>query len=124
MIVFDTYTNTYQTGYVPGNVSEIVCDNSSFARSTYTTTSVQDFGVKAFTMFPNPADRAITLANTLTSSDEIEIIIFNMNGQMILHENYQGGAETTLDVSNMKPGTYLLKMISKKGVETHKLLIN
>jgi hypothetical protein len=28
MIAFDTYTNTYVTGFVPDNVSEIACDNT------------------------------------------------------------------------------------------------
>ena len=35
MIVFNTYTNTYETGFVPGSVSEIVCDNYAFAQSAY-----------------------------------------------------------------------------------------
>jgi hypothetical protein len=40
MIIFNTNTNTYETGFVPGNVSEIVCDNYAFAQSAYGTVSI------------------------------------------------------------------------------------
>ena len=41
MIAFNTYDNTYVSGFVPGNVSEIVCDNTTFVKSTYITTGVK-----------------------------------------------------------------------------------
>lgn len=123
MIVFNTYNNTYLTGYIPGNVSEIVCDNSAFARSTYTTTSIQERETAEMTIFPNPAVGKITFANMPASTGEFHISIFSLNGQMIRHQSFQSQPEIILDVSFLKTGTYLLKMISNEGVETKKLMV-
>ncbi len=124
MIVFDTYTNSYQTGYVPGNVSEIVCDNSSFARSTYTTTSVRDIETTSLKLYPNPAGKTITLSDINTSAGEARVSIFSLNGQLVYEENVYVSSSVILDVSSLKSGTYLLKMVSNDRVETRKLIVN
>lgn len=124
MIVFNTYDNTYLTGYVPGNVSEIVCDNSAFARSAYTTTSIRDIETTSLKLYPNPAGKTITLSDLNTFAGETLVSIFSLNGQLVYEENVYFNSSLTLDVSSLKSGTYLLKMISNEGVETRKLIIN
>lgn len=122
MIVFDTYSDTYQTGYVPV-VSEIVCDNSAFARNAYTTTSIHDMETTSMKLFPNPAQKTITLSGMNTSNGEMLVRIYSLNGQLVFQENPIFSSTITLDVSPMKSGTYLLKLIDKERVETRKLII-
>jgi hypothetical protein len=124
MIVFNTYDNTYLTGYVPGDVSEIVCDNSSFARSTYTTTSARDIKTTSLKLYPNPAGKTIALSDINTPAGETQVSIFSMNGQLVFKENVSFSSSVTLDVSSLKSGAYLLKIISNEGVETRKLIVN
>ncbi|MHC1776212.1 MAG: T9SS type A sorting domain-containing protein [Lentimicrobium sp.] len=124
MIVFDTYTNSYQTGYVPGNVSEIVCDNSSFARSTYTTTSVRDIETTSLKLYPNPAGKTITLSDINTSAGQTQVSVFSMNGQLVFEENVSFRSSVTLDISSLKSGTYLIKLVNNDRVETRKLIVN
>jgi hypothetical protein len=52
MIAFDTYTNTYVSGFVP-SVSQIVCDNTLFARSTYMAATLPEVSFN-FSLSPNP----------------------------------------------------------------------
>lgn len=122
MIIFDTYSNTYQEGYVPG-VSEIVCDNSAFARSAYTTTSISELETSSISLFPNPAEKTITLSGLNTSAGEILVSIYSLNGQLLFQENPLFRSPVTLDVSSLTSGAYLLKIAGIEGVEFRKLII-
>lgn len=123
MIIFDTYSDTYQAGYIPGNVSEIVCDNSAFARNAYTTTSIREMGTSSMKIFPNPAEKTITLSGMNTSTGEMLVSIFSLSGQLVFQENSHFRPTITVDVSSLISGAYMLKIISKERVETRKLII-
>lgn len=123
MIVFDTYSNTYLSGFVPGNVSEIVCDNSAFARSAYTTTSIKDTETSRMMLYPNPAGGTVTLQGLYSSGSETQVKIFSLSGQLVLQQNSLAGPTMVLDISHLKTGTYLLRVVSDEGVETRKLLV-
>ncbi len=123
MIVFDTYSNTYQAGFVPGNVSEIVCDNSAFARSAYTTTSVGKLPASAMKLYPNPSKSSVTLEGVIASTGITHIDIFNLNGQLVLQKNFQSRPTITLDIASLKSGTYFLKVMNQDGIETRKLIV-
>ncbi len=123
MIVFDTYTNTYQTGFVPGNVSEIVCDNSAFARSAYTTTTTSDLAAPAMNVFPNPASGIVTLEGLIGSAGETQVNIFSLNGQRVFQKNFQSRSSLVFDISHLKAGTYLLKVNYGERIENQKLIV-
>lgn len=123
MIVFNTIDNTYEAGFVPGNVSEIVCDNSAFARNTYSTTSVQEAESIGVKLYPNPASDQIILTNLPASATEIQITIRNSTGQLVLNQNYKSLQQLALNVSALKPGNYLLQIKTNASVETKKLVI-
>jgi len=123
MIVFDTYSNTYLSGFVPGNVSEIVCDNSAFARSAYTTTSIKDTETSGIMLYPNPAGRMVTLQGLNSSGSETQVNIFSLSGQLVFQQNSLSGPTMVLDISHLKTGTYLLRVVSQEGVETSKLMV-
>jgi len=125
MIVFNTIDNTYEAGFVPDNVSEIVCDNSAFARNAYTTTAVKEQEAKPIEikLYPNPATDKITLLNLPAAAAEIQITIFNLTGQLVLNQNYKPLQQLELNISALKPGNYLLQIKTNASVETRKLVI-
>ena len=123
MIVFDTYTNSYQSGFVPGNVSEIVCDNAAFARSAYTTTGIPEIPRFAVNLYPNPADNQINLIFGTEDTSDKRLSIFNMNGQLVFSKEIPVNSGKNIDVSLLERGIYLLQVSSEKAVETRKLVI-
>ena len=123
MIVFNTTDNTYQTGYVPGSVSEIVCDNAAFARSTYTTTGIPEMPEFAVNLYPNPADNQINLIFGTEDTGDKRLSIFNMNGQLVFSKEIPVNSGNNIDVSLLESGIYLLQVSSEKAVETRKLVI-
>jgi len=74
MIAFNTYTNTYVSGYVPG-VSEIVCDNTLFARSTYAVAVIENELSFNFNIYPNPVSDVLNIE--YTSKGPVQAQIFN-----------------------------------------------
>ncbi|MFZ4549506.1 MAG: T9SS type A sorting domain-containing protein [Bacteroidales bacterium] len=123
MVVFDTYNNTYQTGFMPDNVSEIVCDNYDFAKNTYVTTSVKEAAKETICLSPNPASNAITIENSFTFTGNLNASIFDINGKLKWQGIFQNGNTFNVDISNLLPGVYVLKTETSKGVENHKFVV-
>ena len=70
-------------------------------------------------LFPNPAEKTVTIsgieANTIP-----EIITYNQTGQKVL----QGKpVNNTLDVSTLRPGVYLVELMTNQGIVKKKLMV-
>jgi hypothetical protein len=123
MVVFDTYNNTYQTGFIPDNVSEIVCDNYDFAKNTYITTSVKEPAKETIRLSPNPASNKITIENSFALSGYLNASIYDINGNLKWQGSFQNGNTFNVDISNLLPGVYVLKTETSKSVENHKFVV-
>jgi hypothetical protein len=121
MIVFDTYNNTYQTGFVPGSVSEIVCDNYVFAQNAYGTTSIDEKAKADVTLFPNPATSKFTL-KVNSSADKSTLKIYNVNGRELLSREIQN-PETEISTEFLPKGVYIVTIQNHKSKQTKKLVI-
>ena len=121
MIVFDTYSNTYQTGYVPGFVSEIVCDNHDFALAKYGIVSVAEKDFAEISIFPNPATSKFTLKMN-NSSDKSSLRIFNLNGKELLVREIQN-PETEISTESLTKGLYIVTIQKQMSKRTKKLVI-
>lgn len=114
LVVGDTFNNS----------ANIYFDyNFPITTNTYTTT-IQALGVSdfdfdsAFSLSPVPAK------NTLTITPKYDVVIssvsvFNMLGQLVQVNTHPG---TTIDVSGLKTGSYLIKITSDKGSATSKFI--
>ncbi|HCL06520.1 MAG TPA: hypothetical protein DHW64_11415 [Chitinophagaceae bacterium] len=70
-------------------------------------------------LYPNPTKKNVTV-NTKTPF--IQIQLYNVEG--ILRKSYNHkGTTTTLDISSLQPGLYYLKILSKTGILTEKLIV-
>jgi len=121
MIVFDTYNNTYQTGFVPGSVSEIVCDNYAFAQNAYGTTSIDEKDHTDVSLFPNPATSKFTLKMN-RSADKFTLKIYNVNGRECLSREIQN-PETEISTELLAKGVYFVTLQNQKVLQTHKLIV-
>lgn len=122
MIVFNTLNNTFVTGYVPDMVSEIVCDNYSFARNSYSTTSIRKQDKSDFTISPNPATSKFIL-NMSTFADNTTLRIYDMNGKECLSRQIQH-SESEISTESLTKGVYVVSIIqNQKSTLTKKLII-
>ncbi|QRM87708.1 T9SS type A sorting domain-containing protein [Lacinutrix sp. WUR7] len=63
-------------------------------------------------VYPNPTNGVLTISNTLNT--DFEVAVYDMNGRALLHENYNQ-ENNHLDLSNFSQGIYLLKIKSRFG---------
>jgi hypothetical protein len=123
MIVFNTNDNTFVTGFVPGNVSEIVCDNALFALNNYIITRVGESESEELTVFPNPARDRINISLGKGFSEDILISIFSIDGRLAIQQEFQTTEKVEVDLGPLKTGTYFVKISSGNKVETRKFMV-
>lgn len=106
-----------------------VCDNKysewsdsiRFYIAGDTAMNIQSSNLEEYTyIIPNPAQN---IANIYSSYTIRKIEIFSLNG-VIVKEDETNGITTTMDVSSLAKGTYLVKIHTIKGIATKKLVIN
>ena len=86
---------------------------------TGTGVGITENSSKPVTVFPNPAKEKITVkADTKIS----EILIYNLNGQLLVH-NYSDKKLVSLDVSSLSKGVYLITLKTEKENVNKKLVI-
>jgi len=107
MIAFNTYTNTYVSGYVPG-VSEIVCDNTLFARSTYAVAGIENELSFNFNMYPNPVSDVLNIE--YTSNGPVQVHIFSSLGELV-YDNKITTGRINVDLSSLSSGLYTVNLI-------------
>ena len=123
MIVFDTYTNTYVTGFVPGNVSEIACDNTIFALNNYILTDIPETEAPEFEIYPNPAREKLFITNKSEINGESTLRLFNVNGSLVLKKSGTFNERTEIGIESLPAGVYVMQLSSMDRVENRKLII-
>lgn len=99
-----TNTITYSSG----------CDNSNCS-SALNLSQQQNYAV---TVYPNPTKSKLNI--TLAKNTTIKSIhIYNVIGQLVHTNTY---SSETIDVSELKNGTYFIKIISDNGIATSKFI--
>jgi hypothetical protein len=122
MIGFNTLTNTYMAGFVPSFVSEIVCDNSVFARRTYGSTSgITQSSTSPISLYPNPVTDVLTINNTLAGP--VKIQIFSALGNQVFEQDYSASNNIRLNLESLSPGLYVLNLRSNDQSISEKILV-
>jgi len=77
--------------------------------------------IKGFATYPNPVtNKEFTISSRSTSVKEVAI--FNVIGKKVLATNFSG-TNTTIDVSAISAGIYILKVMEAGKIATKKLVI-
>jgi hypothetical protein len=121
MIAFDTYTNTYVTGFVPDNVSEIACDNTLFARNRYAAAGIEEEAAWDFLMYPNPVSDVLNLESTFKVANQLQI--FNALGEVVVEKRNTSFNRMNVDMSNLSPGLYTVNLTGAKQTVSKKILV-
>jgi len=123
MIVFDTYTNTYITGFVPDNVSEIACDNTIFALNNYILTDIPETAAHGIEVYPNPASEVLFITSKSGMEGEYALRVINLSGGLSMEKTGYFSGRTEIDIKNLAAGVYVMQLVSLGRVETRKLII-
>jgi hypothetical protein len=110
MIAFNTNTNTYETGYVPP-VSEIVCNNTLFARSTYLAASIEPQATLNFNLYPNPVSDILNVE--YTANGPVQVQIFSAVGELVYNKKINSSSRMNVDLSNLSTGLYTVNLIGE-----------
>jgi hypothetical protein len=73
-----------------------------------------------FSVYPNPASNQLTIENGLEL--EMQISIMNIEGK-IVYTNEFSGTSSTIDVSNLKAGIYLIQITTDSGNIVKRVII-
>jgi hypothetical protein len=73
-------------------------------------------------VYPNPSNSKV---NIEFSDNITHIAIYNILGKVVLESNVSDQNMLSIDVTKYQPGTYLLKLTTKEGInETRKMMIS
>lgn len=120
MIAFNTYDNTYVSGFVPGSVSEIVCDNTNFVLTFYITTRVNEEQEFSFNLYPNPVSEILTIDRPF--SDEVAVQIVSAFGKIVLVQDFTS-SKIELNLASLAPGIYLVNLTSEGKTASEKIMV-
>ena len=92
---------------------------------TDNTASVDDINQLQLNLYPNPADTTLTIEFSNSSSEELTLSLFNLQGKLIQKDIRNPiQRQIDLDVSKVSNGIYLLKIASGEKSTTKKLLVD
>ncbi|WP_309642101.1 T9SS type A sorting domain-containing protein [Flavobacterium sp.] len=109
----------YKLGTTSDLVSDIVYfDNIYFSQNQGTVLSTKSNEAVTFNMYPNPANNSVTIdaRNTIDT-----VSIYNVLGQEVMVAN-PNAAQTTLDISNLNSGVYIVRTSTEGKVATSRLI--
>jgi len=95
----------------------LVSTTKASVDATINTVSAKDFGLARLEIYPNPA---VTELNVTGINNISKIEVVGITGNVIKTSN----SSSTINVSDLSKGTYLLKVYSNKAVLTTKFLKN
>lgn len=122
LFIFNTLNNTHQKGYVPGFVSEIVCDNHTYAKNRYNLTSaVTDLISNNPSMYPNPAGDSFFL--NIPELSQVQIFrIINCLGQTVMTGTVSDSI-TEISTRQLSQGLYFVELQDRKGSQSYRLVV-
>ena len=106
----------YNAEAVGGNFS---IDDVIISGNVTTLSSNSFDGIKGLTMYPNPL-KGNTLFITSTANAEMNVKIYNVLGKEVLSTKVNN---TSVDVSNLASGVYMVKITEEGKTATRKLVI-
>ncbi len=81
---------------------------------------VEEKALPHVTAYPNPARESVTI---LADNELQSVTVTNLVGQTVVHNEVQGGNQFVLGTNSYPSGIYLLKISTKKGTATQRLVV-
>ncbi|MFD2566639.1 DUF5689 domain-containing protein [Pseudotenacibaculum haliotis] len=83
--------------------------------------SVQRNDIEGYSAYPNPV-RGNSFTITTNSIDKKQVVLFNVLGRKVFSQSFSG-TRKTMDIPNLTPGVYVLKVTEGAKIATQKLII-
>ena len=104
------------------------CGNdTSTVQVTVIGTSISDLLVlSSLLLFPNPADREVTLSFTLHKAADLHVSIADMQGRAVFSQAYDraaGAFQSTISLPDLAAGVYLVQIRVDNDLVTRKLRV-
>ena len=81
--------------------------------------AIEEHGVENIRVYPNPSNGSVYVCADLQPVLELQVL--DLLGRTLLHKN-GGEKEFYFDLSNYTAGTYILRLVTDKGVKTSKIV--
>ncbi len=110
---------------VPRNTADAEDFSGANCPEGVTITNVDLPEIKEFKVYPNPASQQLTIEHAAEQALPLEIKLIDLTGRQLMRENVEGLAgKTSLDLSNLNNGLYLLQVSSEgQTLLTHKVMV-
>jgi hypothetical protein len=91
------------------------CTMSVGAKGTEEISEQEILNVTKLVAYPNPTSGILTIESTFTEEETYTIYLINASGQVILNQRINViGGKFDIDISNISPGSYLLKIMTNR----------
>lgn len=101
--------------WVQDKITKTVLD-SGYEKFNILPVGVEEVANAQFKVFPNPAENSLNVSSSATISS---VNICNINGQVVQQADVNA-QETTLNISSLEKGLYIVQINSNNGVKTMK----
>lgn len=108
-----------QNNQLPYSAWTISHANKTYALVADCSLSTKDFTKDAVSVYPNPASDVLHFDVKNESTIE-KAVLFDISGRAV--REYNDISNNALSVSDLQNGTYILKLVSNKGVFTQKVI--
>ena len=81
-----------------------------------TNNSINEAKMLSTFIYPNPADENLKISVKNSSKDYINILIYDINGKLILQNKYDLRDQNGISIKALSPGYYLLKITEGQNV--------
>ncbi|HSG68377.1 MAG TPA: M14 family zinc carboxypeptidase [Bacteroidales bacterium] len=120
-----TYDIKYsKTGYLPQTFNDVEVDNRTATvidvELVKAFSSVDELDEIQFNIYPNPAIGNFTRISSPVKP--LSISVFDMEGRSVSNVEVNGPDDLYLDISDLKPGTYIIAIRHEDGVSRKKLI--
>jgi len=96
------------------------CNSPEEVEAACDEVSIESIGFKDdYLLFPNPAGKAVTISGNNTTAIR-EILIYNQTGQKVQQVK---PVNNTLDISKLRPGMYIVELVTDKVKVRKKLMV-
>lgn len=119
----------FDVGDIIPNTAAIYFDsNPPVITNTFNTEFVNalsnsSFETNVFTVFPNPANHTTQISVSDSANGITNVVLFDMLGKIIKSNKVSGVTSTTIDVSSLPKGVYVLSIETVNKTKAYKKLI-
>jgi photosystem II stability/assembly factor-like uncharacterized protein len=107
-----------ETGYAVGDMGKIL--GTTNGGGPPVEVNEKSTSLNSLRIYPNPASEKITI-ETPEISHQSYLSIYNLSGQELLKQTISE-TKTTIDINNLNPGLYIIKVMDERSVRVGKII--